>query len=57
MIVPIFLCTFLGIFLDKKLGTNFLVVVLFFIGAIAGGRNIYVFAKGLYEKPKDKEKK
>lgn len=57
MLVPIFLCTFLGIFLDNKLGTNFIVIILFFIGAIAGARNIYIFAKGIYDKPKDKDKK
>lgn len=54
MLVPIFLCTFLGIFLDKKLGTNFLVIILFFIGAVAGARNIYIFAKNIYDKPKSK---
>ena len=40
MLVPIFLCTFLGIFIDKKLGTNFIVIIMFFLGAIAGARNI-----------------
>ncbi len=52
MLVPIFLCTFLGIFIDKKLGTNFLVIILFFLGAAAGARNVYIFAKGIYDKPK-----
>jgi len=51
MLVPIFLCTFLGIFLDNKLGTRFLVIILFFVGAIAGARNIYIFAKNIYDKP------
>lgn len=55
MIVPIFLCTFLGIFLDRKIGTNFLVIVLFFIGAAAGARNVYLFAKGIYDKTDDKK--
>lgn len=57
MLVPIFLCTFLGIFLDKKLGTSFLVIVLFFIGALAGARNIYIFARNIYDKPKPKHDK
>ncbi|MDO4187917.1 MAG: AtpZ/AtpI family protein [Lachnospiraceae bacterium] len=52
MLVPIFLCTFVGIFLDKKLGTSYLVVILFFVGALAGARNIYMFAKNIYDKPK-----
>lgn len=51
MLVPIFLCTFLGIFLDRFFHTSFLVIILFFIGAIAGGRNIYIFAKKIYSAP------
>lgn len=45
MIVPIFLCSALGMFLDKKLGTSFIMIILFFIGAVAGFRNIYILAK------------
>lgn len=52
MLVPIFLCTFLGIYLDKWLGTNFIVIIMFFLGAAAGARNIYIFAKSVYDKPK-----
>ncbi|MDE5909614.1 MAG: AtpZ/AtpI family protein [Lachnospiraceae bacterium] len=48
MLVPVFVCSFLGMFLDQKLGTNFLVVVLFFVGAVAGGYNVYRFARGIY---------
>lgn len=48
MLVPVFLCSFLGIFLDEKLGTNFLVIVLFFAGAVAGGYNVYRFARGIF---------
>lgn len=51
MLVPIFLCTFLGIFLDRKLGTSFIVIILFFLGAAAGFRNVYRFAKEIYDKP------
>lgn len=56
MLVPIFLCTFLGIWLDKKLGTGFLVIVLFFMGALAGFRNIYIMSKQIYD-TKDEDKK
>lgn len=49
MIVPIFLCSFLGWFLDQKLGTSFLFVLLFFIGALAGFRNIYILSKKVSE--------
>lgn len=45
MLVPIFLCFFGGMYLDKKLGTNFIIIIGFFVGAIAGFRNIYIFAR------------
>lgn len=48
MLVPVFLCSFLGIFLDDKLGTNFLVIIFFFVGAVAGGYNVYRFARGIF---------
>lgn len=48
MLVPIFICTFLGIWLDQKCGTSFLIIFLFFVGALAGFRNVYVLAKRIY---------
>lgn len=60
MLVPIFACTFLGIFIDKKLGTSFFTVIFFFIGALAGFRNVYIFARRIYEdkeKPNEKTKR
>lgn len=50
MLVPVFVCSFLGIFLDKKLGTSYFVIILFFVGAAAGFRNIYHFSKRIFEK-------
>lgn len=50
MLVPVFACSFLGIFLDRKLQTNWLVIVFFCIGALAGGRNVYRFAKKIYSR-------
>ena len=50
MIVPILLCTFAGIFLDRLFSTSFIVIILFFIGALAGFRNIYIFAGKLNRK-------
>ena len=49
MLVPIFLCTFLGIFLDRKLGTSYIVIILFFLGAAGGFRNIFIMAKDIYD--------
>ena len=51
MMVPIFLCSFIGIFIDKKCGTSFWVVILFFVGAASGFRNVFRLAKKIYEKP------
>lgn len=48
MLVPIFLCSFLGIFLDRKLGTSYCMVLLFFVGALAGFRNVFLLAKRIY---------
>ncbi len=49
MLVPIFLCSFAGLFLDRKLGTAFWFVLLFFVGALSGFRNIYILARKIYE--------
>jgi F0F1-type ATP synthase assembly protein I len=57
MLVPIFLCSFAGLYIDKKLGTGFWFVVLFFVGALAGFRNIYILAKKIYEGDKDGNKR
>lgn len=51
MLVPIFLCFFGGRLLDKHFGTSYWTVVLFFVGAIAGFRNVYVFAKRYFKNP------
>jgi len=56
MLVPIFICTFLGIFLDKKFHTDFIVIILFFLGAIAGFRNIFIMSKSIYDQGKDDNK-
>lgn len=48
MLVPIFICSFLGMWLDKRLGTNWIMVLFFFVGALAGGRNVFLFAKRIY---------
>ena len=48
MLVSIFLCTFLGIWLDRKLGTSFLAIVLFFVGALSGALGVYKLARGVY---------
>ena len=51
MLVPIFICSFAGMFLDWKFETSFWTVVLFFIGAMAGFTNVFRFAKKIYDTP------
>lgn len=51
MLVPIFICSFIGMFLDWKFGTSFWTVFLFFGGALAGFTNVFRFAKRIYETP------
>ena len=53
MLVPIFLCSFAGLFIDEKFGTNFWFVLLFFVGALAGFRNVFILARKIYEDRKD----
>ena len=54
MLVPVFLCSFVGIWLDEKFVTSFWMILLFFVGALAGFRNIYIMAKRIYDS-KDKD--
>lgn len=49
MIVPILLCTFLGVYLGRRFDKPILAVPLFLIGAAAGFRNVYRLAKKTYE--------
>ena len=53
MLVPIAMCFFGGLMLDKWLGTSFITVVLFFVGALAGGRNVYILAKKYFGEGKE----
>ncbi len=55
MLVPIFLCSFIGYYIDKYMNTNFFFVILFFIGALAGFRNVYILAKRTYSKDKGED--
>ncbi len=56
MLVPICMMTALGVFLDNKLGTSFWTIVLFFLGAVAGGQNIYKMAKRIFEEPSERDR-
>ena len=47
MLVPIFLCSMAGRWLDNKLGTSWIFIVMFFVGAAAGAGNVYRLARKL----------
>lgn len=44
IIVPIFLCTFIGLFLEEKFSIS-ITVPLIILGVLSGARNAYVLAK------------
>lgn len=48
MLVPICFMSALGIWLDRKLGTSFWMILLFIVGAVAGGQNVYRMARQVY---------
>ena len=54
MLVPIFLCCMLGLFLEKQFSIPAF-ILLFFVGALAGMRNVYVMLSAIY-KEEDKKK-
>jgi hypothetical protein len=47
MIVPIFLCSLLGIWIGERTGITWIMIPFFFIGALAGGTNIYKMIRKL----------
>lgn len=49
MLVPICMLTALGVYLDRRLGTSFLTIVLFLVGAVAGAQNCYRMAKQILD--------
>ena len=55
MLVPIFLCSFIGYYIDQKLNTNIFFIILFFLGALAGFRNVYILAKKTYMKSNEED--
>lgn len=55
MLVPICMMSALGVWLDHKFQTPYWTILLFFVGAIAGGQNVYRMAKAVYA-PDKKEK-
>jgi ATP synthase protein I len=55
MLVPIFLCVFVGIRLDEWLGTKLIAVFGILLGIVVAFRNVYIMTKQFYAKDKAKE--
>jgi F0F1-type ATP synthase assembly protein I len=45
MIVPIFLCSMIGIWLGERTGISWMMIPFFIVGALAGFTNIYKMVK------------
>ena len=56
VIVPIFLCLFVGIWLDNRFSTWFTIPLLI-LGFLAGGRNAYIMARDSIRMDERKKKK
>ncbi len=54
MIVAIGMTTVLGVWLDRKLGTSFITVIMFFLGAAGGCQGVYRIVKQIF---KDEDEK
>ena len=57
MIVPIAACTALGIWLDKKYEMPWIVVALFFVGALAGFTSIFKMARPFMKSDRNRREK
>lgn len=56
VMVPIFLCIFAGLMIDKYFHTS-TTVWLLFLGMLAGGRNAYILAKSVLDQNVEESKK
>lgn len=57
LVIAVFGCLFLGLYIDRKLGTGSIFTVLFLvIGVAAGFRNYYIFIKRLASDAKDPDR-
>ncbi len=55
MLVPIFACVAVGVFIDRKYHT-YLTLPLLILGILAGGRNAYALARSANRKSEDQMK-
>ncbi|MBO5278901.1 MAG: AtpZ/AtpI family protein [Lachnospiraceae bacterium] len=57
VMVPVFMCLFAGIFLDRQFSTGFFTIILLVLGILAGGRNAYILAMNSIESEKKQGEK
>ena len=57
MLVPICLMSAVGVWMDKHFGTNVRMILLFCMGAVAGGQNVYRMARTIYDDSDEKHTK
>lgn len=57
MLTPIFLCVFLGVYVDKILHTSYWFIILLLLGILAAFRNVYYLTKQFYQKDLEKEQR
>lgn len=56
MIVPICMCTLVGVWLGEKYDILWITIPLFIMGALAGFTNIFKLAKKIYKQDGNKNK-
>lgn len=57
MVVSIGMTSAIGIWLDKRLGTSWITILMFVLGTIAGGQSAYRMIRKIYEPEQhDKER-
>ena len=54
MIVPVILCTIVGVWLEKKLSVS-LTIIFIILGVLAGARNVYTLVKHASKSIADEE--
>lgn len=57
MISSVGIAMWLGIWLDRRLGTSFMTVILFFLGAVAGFQSAYRMIKQIFRDEGDRNDK
>ena len=56
MLVPVLLCSFAGVYIGKRFDMKWIVIPLFFLGALAGFRNIHIMAKRIYQQKEERKR-